>query len=572
MLNSDLAKIFYEIADILEMQHVQWKPAAYRKAARAIESLPEDVADVFKKKGVEGLKEISGVGEGLAAKIVEYLTTKRIKEYDELKKKIPRHLSILIDIPGLGPKHAELLHKKLGINNIEDLKKAIAAHKLAKLSGFGAKSEENIAKGLELFAQGTARTLLGTALPIAEALIMQIKQVKGIGNIEVAGSVRRRKETIGDIDILVTAKDPKPIMERFTHLPDVKRIMAQGPTKSSILLKNNLQVDCRVLEEKSYGAALNYFTGSKEHNIVLREIAIKKGFKLSEYGLFNRKTNAFVAGRTEEEVYKKLGLPYIPPELRENAGEIEAARQGKLPVLVEEKDLKGDLHMHTTYSDGNNSTEEMIKAAIARGYEYIAITDHSPSVHIAHGMTEKRLVKQLAEIEKLQKKYKDITILAGSEVDILPNGSMDYSDKILKRLDWVIGSVHSAFKMPRDKMTRRICKAMENPYVRVIGHPSGRLMGKREPYDVDMKAVFQMAKKTGTFLEIDSQPPRLDLKDVHIRAAIDAGVTLVIDSDAHDVNQLRFISLGLMTARRGWATKKDIANCLPLDKFLKLKK
>ncbi len=572
MINPDLARIFYELADILEMQKVQWKPAAYRKAARAIESLPEDVNEIYAKKGKDGLMEISGVGEGLAAKIVEYITTKRVKEYDTLKKKIPRHLSALIDISGLGPKRAELLHKKLGINDINDLKKAIAQHKLAKLAGFGAKTEENIARGLELYAQGTARMTLGMALPIAEELVNQLRQAKGIGRIEVAGSVRRRKETIGDIDILMTAKDPKPVMERFVHLLDVKRVLAQGPTKSAVLLKNNLQVDCRVLEEKSYGAALNYFTGSKEHNVALREIAIKKGYKLSEYGLFNRKTNKSIGGRTEEEVYQKLGLRYIPPELRENTGEITAAKNGKLPVLVEEKDIKGDLHMHTTYSDGNNTVEEMARAAQQRGYAYIAITDHSKSVHIAHGMEEKRLLKLIEEVKKVQRKFPRLRILAGSEVDILPDGSMDYPDRVLKQLDYAIGSVHSSFKMTRQQMTARICKAMENPYVRAIGHPTGRLINRRDPYDVDIETIFRTAKKTGTFLEVDATPERLDFKDTHIRAAVDAGVKLVIDSDAHDANQLRYMSFGIMQARRGWAEKKDVANCLPLEKFLGEKK
>ena len=572
MINPDLARIFYELADILEMQKVQWKPAAYRKAARAIESLPEDIGEVYAKRGKDGLMEISGVGEGLAAKIVEYLTTKRIKEYDELKKKIPRHLSALIDISGLGPKRAELLHKKLGINDINDLKKAIAQHKLAKLEGFGVKSEENIARGLELYAQGTVRMTLGVALPITEALVSQLRQAKGIGKIEVAGSVRRRKETIGDIDILMTSKDPKPVMERFVHLPDIKRVLAKGQTKSSILLKNNLQVDCRVLDEKSYGAALNYFTGSKEHNVALREIAIKKGYKLSEYGLFDRKTERFVCGRTEDEVYKKLGLHYIPPELRENTGEIAAAKDGKLPVLVEEKDIRGDLHMHTTYSDGNNTVDEMARAAQQRGYDYIAITDHSKSVHIAHGMEEKRLLKLIEEVRKVQRRFPHLRILAGSEVDILPDGSMDYPDRVLKQLDYVIGSVHSGFKMSRQQMTERICKAMENPYVRAIGHPTGRLINRRDPYDVDIETIFRTAKKTGTFLEVDATPERLDFKDTHIRAAVDAGVKLVIDSDAHDANQLRYMSFGVMQARRGWATKKDIANCFPLEKFLKEKK
>jgi len=576
MLNLEIARIFYEMADILELLNTPWKPRAYRKAAKALETLEISVEEIYEKRGLRGLEEIPGIGERLAKKIEQYIKTRRITEYESLKKKIPAGLAELMEIESIGPKKAVVLWKKLGITNLEQLKSALDRHEISKLRGFGPKSEENILKGLELYRQRHARFLLSEVLPISKTIIAYLKtKVPEIEQISEAGSVRRRKETVGDLDILVTVKSPdaaEKVMSVFTTMPYVQRVLAKGPTKSIVVLKNDLQADVRVVEQNCFGAALQYFTGSKEHNIELRKIAVEKGYKLSEYGLFERKTEKFVAGKTEKEIYKKLGFDYIPPELRENSGELEAAKAHTLPNLVQVTDIKGDLHVHTNWSDGSNTIEEMVAAAQSMGYQYVCISDHSRTRAIAHGLSIDRLLEQIKEIKKVQKKFKNIKIFAGSEVDILADGSLDFPDEILKKLDIVIASVHTGWKMPKQKMTARIIRALENPYVDILGHPTGRVLQRREPYEVDLEQIFKVAAEKGKILEIDAFPDRLDLKDTDVRRAIESGVMISIDSDAHATNQLSVMDYGVATARRGWAEPKNIVNCYSLKdlpKFFK---
>jgi DNA polymerase (family 10) len=575
MLNFEISKIFYEIADILEMKSVQWKPAAYRKAARSVESLQEPVEDLYAKGGLKALEDLPGVGERIGKKIAEYVDTGKIKAYEKLRRQIPAEFYELIEIQSLGPKKAKILYQKLKIKSLADLEKAIKEHKIAKLRGFGPKSEENILAGIEMHKKRKSRMLLGEAFPIAQLLVGQLKKLKEIKDAIAGGSLRRMKETIGDIDILVVPRDEKPattkkIMNFFTSLSEVSRVLAKGETKSTVVLKNGIQADVRVLPEKSAGAALQYFTGNVDHNVKLRGIAIKKGYKLSEYGLFDRKTNRLVAGRTEDEVYKKLGLPYIEPELRENLGELEAAYKGKLPRLVQLSDLRGDLHTHTNWSDGSNTVEQMIESARKLGYKYIALTDHSKSDIIARGMDEKRILKYIEAVRKTAKKYADIKVLVGSEVYIHSDGSLDYSDNILKKLDLVVVSIHRNFKMPKEQMTKRILKALSNKYVDVYAHPTARSINTREPIDFDKKQVFKFCAKNDIILEVDASPSRLDLNHTDVKEAIENGCKIVIDTDAHDQNQMRYMLFGVATARRGWAEAKDVVNTYTLKDLSKV--
>ena len=570
MKNQELIKIFYDIAEILEIKKIEWKPRAYRKAALSIQSLSEDIEDIYKEKGLAGLKEIPGIGDAISQKIAEYIETGKIHEYEKLKESIPPHLTELSKIGGLGPKRAQFLFEELKIKNIKDLERATKKDKIAKLPTFGIKSQANIKKGLELYKKGQERRLLGYVLPIAEELKAELDKLKEIKKIDIAGSVRRRKETIKDIDILVIGKNKEKIMDYFTSLPVVSRILAKGHTKSSVVLTNNMQADLRVLDPKNYGAALNYFTGSKEHNVRLRQIAIKKGYKFSEYGLFNRKTNRYIAGKTEQEVYKKLGLKYVEPELRESMGELDLEINKRLPRLITLKDIKGDLHSHTKATDGVNTIEEMALAAKKRGYEYLSISDHSKSTRVANGLNEKGLSEQLKKIDKINSKISGITLLKSSEVDILKDGSLDYSNNILKQMDIVLCSIHSGFKQDKTTMTKRLIKAIENPYTNIIGHPSGRLINRRYPYEFDIDKVFEAAKDNNVAFEINSQPDRLDLKDIYIKKAVENKVKLVINSDAHSAKDLWLIEFGVMQARRGWAEKKDILNTFPLRKLSKI--
>ena len=567
MKNTEIADIFYEMADLLEMQGVQWKPRAYRNAARAVDSA-EDVEIILQKGGKKALLDIPGIGEALADKIIEYVQTGKIKEYERLTGKLPEGVHAMMHIMGVGPKKAWRLYKELGIKGVDQLEKACKKGKLRTHKGFGEKTEEDILKGIATLRTGQERILLGKAWSISQEIIQRLNKIKGVRAIEPAGSLRRMQETIGDIDILVISTNPEKVMDAFTSMPDVVRILAKGRTKSSVQLKEGVSADVRVLEPKSFGAALQYFTGNKEHNIAVRQIAIRKGLKLSEYGVF--KGNKQIAGKTEEEVYKKLGLRYIEPELRQNTGEIEAAKTGKLPKLVSYDSIKGDLHIHTKWSDGVNTSEEMIQAAIRQGYEYIAITDHSKSEHIANGMEEKRLAKYIVEINKLKNKYASkIRVLCGSEVNIMSDGSLDYAKKILDQLDWVIGSVHSGFKTPEEAMTKRIITAIESGNMNVLAHPTGRLIGTREPYAVDIDKIIKAAKENQVALEINAYPARLDLKDTHIRMAVEAGAKLCIGTDAHHENNLPRINFGIAQARRGWAEEKDIINTRPWKKLEK---
>ena len=548
---------------MLEIQNVQWKPRAYRKAAQAIGSLSEDIEKICRKGGIKALDNISGVGIGIAKKIIEYIKTGKIKEYERLKKKTPG-LEKFMEIPEVGPKTAKKLYEELKVKNIKQLKEALKKHKLRKLRGFGEKSEKDILEGLK-FQSANKRFLLGYILPIAKDIQEKLKSLKEVKKISLAGSLRRMKETIRDIDILVSSDNASKVMDYFTKLDGIKKIIAKGDTKSAIRLKENIQVDIRVISDKSFGSALLYFTGNKMHNIALRKIAIRKGLKLSEYGLFKGKKQ--VAGKTEEEVYKKLGLQYIEPELREDSDEIEIALKGKLPKLVKYKDIKGDFHVHSTWSDGANTIEEMAKAAKKLGYEYLGICDHAGRLKIANSLDEKRLLKQIKEIDRLNKKFNNFKILKGAEVDILADGKLAVSDTVLKKLDLVSASIHSGFK--RDN-TDRVLKAMENKYVNIICHPTGRIINKRDPYKIDLEKVFKKAKENNKFLEINVFPDRLDLNDANVKEAISNNVKLAISTDAHDVSQLRFLELGIAVARRGWARKRDILNTYSLKELRKI--
>lgn len=562
--NPEIAEIFFEIADILDIQNVDFKPVAYRKAAKNIESLSVSVYEIYKEKGIKGLEDIPGVGKHIALKIEEIIKTGNLAYLSKLKKQLPKDIYKLMDIPGVGPKKIARLYKELKIKNISDLKKALKKHTIAELKGFGEKSEQDIAEGLK-FAKQKQRMLLGEAYPIAYSIKQELLKLKEVERVDIAGSLARMKETIGDIDILCISRSNKKVMAAFTSLG--RKILAKGETKSSIILQDNVQVDLRVLPKKEYGSALQYFIGSKEHSVHLRNIAIKKGYKLSEYGLFTR-DNKLIESKDEKAIYKKLGLQWPAFELRENRGEIEAAQQNKLPKLVGYDEIKGDLHMHTKYSDGGHSIKEMTDYCKDKlKYEYIAITDHSQSQIIANGMKVKKLLKQLKEIDGLNKDYSKFRIFKSSEVDIKADGSLDYEDSILKKLDLIIASVHSGFK---HNNTERILKAMDNKYVRIIGHLTGRLLNERNPYPVDVEKVFQKAHDNDVWIEVNTQPSRLDINDTLIRKAVDMKVKMVINTDSHSVDGLNNMMYGIAQARRGWAEKKDIINTVSLKKFEKL--
>jgi len=550
--NQIIAKIFYEISEILRFKNVRWKPQAYNKAARVIEDLDRDVEEIYNENGLKGLKEIPSIGEGIAKKIEEFLKKGKIKGFEKLKKSIPNGLSEIMKVEGIGPKKAKQLYEELRIENIKDLEKAIEKHKIEKLERFSEKSERNIEESIKEFkSRDKNKLLLGDALKISDSMVDQLNVKK----IIVAGSLRRMKETIRDIDLLVTSKNPKEIVNKFTKLNQVKRILAKGNTKGMVSLKNNIHADIRVVKDEVFGSALQYFTGSKDHNIKIRRIAMKKNLKLSEYGLFEKNKRVAVS---EENIYKKLGLQYIQPELRENKGEIEAALKKKIPKLINYNDIKGDLHIHTNWSDGRNSIKEIVEEAKKLKYKYIGIADHSKTRVISHGLNKERLLKQIKEIGKIKK----IKVLAGSEVDILGDGSLDFSDNMLKKLDFVIGAVHSGFKKDN---TKRILKAMENKNVDIIAHPTGRLINKRKEYKLDFDEILRVAKETNKILEINAHQERLDLRDELIRKAVEKNVKLIINTDAHNLNDLRFMKLGIGQARRGWAKKSDIVNTNNLE-------
>ena len=567
MGNSEIALIFSHIADILEIKGENpFRARAYQKVVRVLESLPEEVEKMYQRGE---LKNIPGVGEGIARKIEELLITGKLQYYEELKESVPSGLVEILNISEVGPKTASLLYKELGIKSVKDLEKAVRKHRIKDLPGMGEKTEENIRRGIELLKRKKGRMLLGKAYPLAQSIIGSLKKLSEVDRISPAGSLRRMKETIGDIDILVTSKKSAKVMEVFLSLPQVTEALASGETKSSVIMEEGLQVDVRVVKPDSFGAALQYFTGSKLHNIKLRELANKRGLKINEYGVFRIKGGKKVAGEEEEDVYATLDLPYIPPELREERGEIEAGQEGKLPELVELKNIKGDLHVHSKWSDGSQTILEMAEAAREAGYQYIAICDHSKSLGVAGGLSEKDLKRQIAEIKKVNEKLRPFRVLAGSEVDIRSDGRLDFKDDILKQLDIVIASIHTGFKQDREMITNRIIKAMNNKFVHVLAHPTGRLLHEREPYQVDIEAIIKEARRTGTFLELNAFPQRLDLNDVHCRRAKEEGVTISLGTDAHHKMQLEAMHYGVATARRGWLEDKDILNTLPLKDLLK---
>ncbi|MDP3052336.1 MAG: DNA polymerase/3'-5' exonuclease PolX [bacterium] len=571
MKNQEIAKIFYQLAVYLEMEGVDFKPYAFERAAFNLENLSEDVENIYKQGGIKALEKIPGVGKSLAEKIREYLKTGKIKEYETFKKKMPVDIDELSAVEGIGPKMIGDLYKQLKIKNLNDLEKAAKAGKIRNLPNFGEKTEKNILQGIEFLKRTKGRFLLGEILPVVNEIIANLKSLKGVRKISPAGSVRRMKETVGDVDILITSSNPKKVISYFVSLPDIIKIWGEGPTKASIRLEVGFDVDLRVLPDKEFGSALQYFTGSKEHNIALRKIAIEKGMKLNEYGLFKGKKS--IASKTEEEIYKALELPYFEPELRENTGELEAALKGKLPKVISYKNIKGDLHVHSNWDGGADSIEEISRAAQEIGYEYIGISDHTKFLHIEHGLDEKQLLRQRKEINDLNSVTRilnsNFRILHGCEANIMADGSIDIDDEVLAQLDYVIAGVHSQMKMSKRGMTERIIKAMKNPNVDIISHPTGRLIQKREEYEIDFDEILKIAKETGTILEINSFPGRLDLKDINIKKAVEAGVKMIINTDAHNLDQLRFMELGISQARRGWAEKKDIINAWPLEKLLK---
>ncbi len=578
MTNQEIAKIFYEIALYFEMDEVPFKPQAYEKAAVNIETLSEDIESIYKKGSVEALERIPGVGKGLAEKIIEYLKTGKIREHQTLKKKIPVNIEELAAVEGVGPKIIKTLYKELKIKNLNDLEKAAKAGKIRELPRFGEKKERNILESIEFLKRSSGRFLLGEILPHVYKIIGELKNFKEVKKISEAGSVRRRKETIGDVDILAAGSDAGKIINYFVSMPGIVKIWGKGPTKASIRLKERFDVDLRVLPEKQFGSALQYFTGSKEHNIVLRKIAINKRLKLSEYGLFSG--SKMIAGETEEEVYEKLGLEWIPPELRENTGEIDAAirqdqgKPGGLPQLIGLDDIKGDLHVHSNWNGGANSIEELAEAAVKMGYQYIGIADHTKFLVIEHGLDEKRLEQRNKEIDNINSllitQSSKLRVLKGCEANILTDGSIDIKDEALAELDYVIAGVHSSFKMSKEQMTGRIIKAMKNPNVDIISHPTGRIIKRRDEYEIDFDEILKVVGETGAILEINAYPERLDLNDRNIRRAKEAGVKMIINTDAHHKDQLRFMEYGVSQARRGWAEKDDIINTWPMDKLLKI--
>jgi len=569
MENREIAAVFEEIANLMKIlqEDPKWtfKAAAYDRATRSLENFHERAEDLARDPRRK-LTEIPGVGEDLAAKIKEIIETGKCQYHQDLLKKVSRSLLELLQLQGVGPQKIRLFHKELGVNSVADLDKAAKAGRLRELPGMSAKSEENILKALETFQRAAGRFRLDTAYETAEELAAYLKQRKEVEQVTPAGSLRRGRETVGDLDLLVTGRDHAKIADHFAQYSGVDEILAKGEDKVSVKLKNGMQVDVRLLEAESYGAALMYFTGSKEHNIALRERARKHGWKLSEYGLFEGEK--VLASRTEEEVYKKFGLAWIPPELRENQGEIEAAEKEELPKLVELRDIKGDLQMHTTASDGKASVEEMAEAAKQRGYEYILITDHSKAVTIANGLDEKRAEENIKRIHAARKEVKGIEIWAGAEVDIMGDGKLDYPDELLKQFDIVLVSVHSRMTMPAEEMTARLLKALENPYVRILGHPTGRQILRRDPFQFDVEKVFEAAKKRGVILELNGNPERLDLSDRHVKLAKERGMKIIISTDAHHPSHFDLMRYGVLTARRGWLEKKDVLNTLPPAKLL----
>lgn len=561
LVNASVAGIFEEIADLLDIQGANpFRIRAYRNAAQTIGALGTDLRTLL-ARGTE-LTDLPGIGEDLAAKVAEILDTGKCRMLEKLHRQVPPAVTELLRVPGLGPKRVRTLWQELDLSTVEQLLRAAKDGRIRGLHGFGPKTEEKILASTRSYLAGSTRHRLNVAAQHGERIAACLRSVAGVVQVEIAGSFRRMRETVGDLDVLVAARPDSPVMDRLVHYEDVLEVVASGPARGTVILKSGMQVDLRVVPEESFGAALMYFTGSKAHNIALRRIAQEKGLKLNEYGLFRGRKA--VAGRSEGSVYKALGLPWIPPELREDRGEIEAARAGTLPRLVTLADLKGDLHLHSRASDGHASIVEMAQAAREHGLEYCAVTDHSRRLAVAHGLDPERLDKQIAEIGRLNERLIGITVLSGIEVEILEDGTLDLPDAVLARLDIVIAAVHSRFDLSRKRQTERVLKALGNPHVRILAHPTGRLIGEREPYDVDMQRIIRKAGAERVALELNARPQRLDLSDVHCRMAREEGVPVAISSDAHGTLELEDLRFGVGQARRGWLEKKDVLNTRPL--------
>ena len=567
MRNLEISLIFNQIADLLEIQGANpFRVRAYRRAALNIEGL----ADNIETLALQGtLRNVPGIGEDLANKIDEYLRTGKIAFHEDLKKEIPLGLAKMVEIPSVGPKTAKEIYDRFRVETIEDLEALCKTDKLLAVPGFKQKTLDNILRGIDIFRRKKGNYLLGRAVPIARQLCKYLEPYAE--RVAYAGSLRRMKEVVHDVDILAASKNPAETMQAFLKMPFVEAVLAQGGTKASVRVQNDLQVDLRVVDIQSWGAAMHYFTGSKAHNIRMRERAIKQGLKLNEYGLFDS-NEKYVSGAEERDIFQTLGLPYIPPVLREDWGEIEAAAQGKLPQIVEVEDIQGDLHMHTTWTDGKYSAEEMVQAARKKGYKYVAITDHSKSLGVAGGLSDADLMKHTDECRALDAKYPDFRVLAGTEVDIRQDGSLDYSDELLAKLDFVVASVHSGFKQDRATLTSRVVRAMQNPYVRVIGHLTGRLLGDRDPYELDIDEIMKEAARTRTCLEVNSNFHRLDLNDFHCRKAREMNVHVIISTDSHNYDDMQNLPYGVATAQRGWIEKDRVLNARPVEELLSFKR
>ena len=567
MDNRTVANVFQEIADILEIKGENpFKIRAYRKAVQVIQDLSDDLSALWERGELENLP---GIGKGIAEKIDRLLSTGTLDYYQELLSQIPTDLLELLDVQGMGPKKVALVYKQLGVSTIEELKEAAQEHRLRDLPGMGAKSEERILKGIETLEAHVGIILLGTALPLAESIVERLRHLRGVKRISYAGSTRRGKEVIGDIDILVSAKNSKPVMDAFVSLEEVSEVFAGGETKSSVRTVDGIQIDLRVVPDNSFGAALQYFTGSKNHNVLLRERGVKQGLKINEYGVFSAKSEKRLGGENEEDIYRALGLPLFPPELREGTEEIAAALSKKgLPKLIEQSQIRGDLHAHSNWSDGGNTIEEMAQAAMELGYEYLVFSEHSQSLRVAGGLSEDKLKRQIETIAKLNDSFSKFRILTGTEVDIKSDGSLDYPDSLLEQLDVVTASVHVGLTQSREQLTRRTIRAIENPHVDVIGHFTGRLIGRRDPYSLDLDAVFAAAAEHKTLMELNAHPMRLDIKDIHMRHARRYGVRFAINTDAHNVKDLANMRYGVLTARRGWTEAKEVINTFPLTQLL----
>ncbi len=567
MNNTDIARLLDRMADLLEIDDANpFRVRAYRGAAQTIRAQSRGMADRVAQD--EDLSKLPGIGRDIAAKIRTVVETGHLPQLEKLEERVPTELSDMMRIEGLGAKRVKTLYRELGVRSIDDLRRAARAGRIRALPGFGDKTERTIMKRVEAWSGQAPRMLIAEVEETAGRLLAHLKRADGVKRLVVAGSYRRRRETVGDLDILATARKDSDVVERFTEFDDVGEVVSHGSTRSTVHLESGLQVDLRVVPEVSYGAALHYFTGSKAHNIALRKMAQKRDLKINEYGVYEGKKR--IAGRTEDEIYKRFGLAYIEPELRENRGEIEAAREGRLPELIGVADIRGDLHMHTTATDGRDSLKDMAEAAAERGYEYIAITDHSRRLTVVNGLDEKRLRKQIEGIERLNERLQNIEILTGIEVDILEDGSLDLPDDVLKALDPRVCSIHSKFRLSRKKQTERVLRAMDNPYFNIFAHPTGRLINKRDAYDIDIGRIIEGAKNNGCFLEVNAQPDRLDLNDDACRMARDLGVKVAISTDAHSVANLDYMRFGVDQARRGWLEAGDVINTRSLTALKRL--